>query len=109
MSKIQMEDIGNILSAYAEHHILPKATGAQKFFTAIAIAALADQSKKLAEAYKPMLEMIGVAADNFIDITKLHDYAHKAFAKTGKFQYMGIIFGPDDVDAIMDIAERYVQ
>lgn len=109
MSKISIDDIGNVLSAYAEQNILPKATGAQKFFTAIAVAALADQSKTLAAAYKPMLEMIGVSHGDFIDITKLHDYAHKAFSKTGKFQYMGIIFGPDDVDAMLDIAERYAQ
>ena len=109
MSKISVDDIGNVLSVYAEHNILPKATGVQKFFTAFALTALADQSKALARAYRPMLEMIGVVSGDFLDVNKLQEYARKAFAKTGKFQYMGIIFGPDDVDAMVEAAERYAQ
>lgn len=109
MSKISVDDIGNVLSAYAEQNVLPKAIGIQRFITALAVTALADQSKVLSEAYKPMLEMLGVVQGNSIDITKLGEYAHKAFSKTGKFQYMGIIFGPEDADAMLAIAERYAQ
>ncbi len=109
MSKMRVGDIGNVLSAFVEHNILPKATGAQKFFTAFAAAALADQSTTLAEVYRPMLEMIGVLHGDFLDISKLQEYAHSAFTKTGKFQYMGIIFGPDDVDAMVEVAERYAE
>lgn len=109
MSKMSIDDIGNVLSAFAEQNILPKATGAQRFFTAFAVAALADQSAALAKAYKPVLEMVGVVHGDFLDIAKVQEYAQKAFTKTGKFQYMGIIFGPDDVDAMINIAERYAE
>lgn len=107
--KMALEDIGNVLSTYAEQNLYPKATGVQKFFTSMASFALADQSKCLAKSYAPALEMLGLASDGHIDIDKLHTYADKAIAKVGKFEYLGVIFDAGDIDALFSIAERYAQ
>lgn len=109
MSKMSIDDIGNVLSTFIEQNVYPKAVGAQKFFTAMASFALADQSRCLAKAYAPAMEMVGLVSAGHIDLEKLHEYASKAISKVGKFEYAGIIFGADDVEAIISIAERYAQ
>ena len=49
----------------------------------------------------PIILQLDIIDENGdIDIDTLEDVMHKAMEKTGKFEFMGIIFNDDDVSSL---------
>lgn len=106
--RLPIEKIGEVLAAWVDAELMPKASGLQKVGTVMASLALARRAPKIAESYAPALRMLGVLDEaGGIELDALRSLAAEAFAKTGKVTVAGVIIGQEDIQTIYETAVRF--
>lgn len=101
--KLSQIQIG--IANYVQSEIAEKATGVKKFTvyagTFLILAKIEQITKSLVN--HPLINQLGIIDKNGdVDVEMLEVVMHQAMEKTGKFEFMGIIFNDDDVTALFE-------
>ena len=107
--KIALQDAPAVLVDYMEKHILPKASGWQKFGVGAAMFALGNRATALANDPKlaASLKAIGIMGDDgFVDVDYAREMALSAMQKAGgSLPTMGYVLDASDIEAIYETAK----
>ncbi|MGL5778222.1 hypothetical protein [Cetobacterium sp.] len=98
LSKIQVG-----IANYIQAEIAEKATGIKKFTvyagTFLILAKIEEITNGLME--NPIVQQLGIInSEGDVDIDILENVMHKSMEKTGKVEFMGIIFNDNDVTSL---------
>lgn len=107
--KINIKSVPVIVVDYMEKHILPKASGWQKFAVGSAMFVAHNRAAQIVENLEilKMLELSGVLKGEELDMDYLHDMALSALEKSGgKLKLMGYVMDNSDVEEIYKIAKN---
>lgn len=99
--KLSQLQIG--MANYIQTEIADKATGVKKFTVYAGTFLILAKIEKITNVLmqNPIILQLDIIDENGdIDIDTLEDVMHKAMEKTGKFEFMGIIFNDDDVSSL---------
>lgn len=107
--RLPAASIGDVIIAYIDEELMPKATKAQKFTTTFMGVALAKQATSILDANIETCKFIGIVNDDGIDIELVRDLALEAFEKAGKVEIFGVVFNKEDVPVLYDIAKRFAK
>lgn len=102
---MKLQDVEMGIIDYIHNEIAAKATGVQKFLIYTGSFFGATQVEKMISKYEPLLLQLGIITpEGDIDVEALYNAMKQGIDKSGKFEYMGIIFGKDDVESLF----RYI-
>lgn len=91
---------------YAEQEIAVKATGFNKFAIYFIIPSINKKVESfVSKAYENEFTKQYFDNDGNIDLDKIYSNAKQAIARSGKFEFMGIIFNETDVDKLYKYIE----
>lgn len=105
--RLSLSNISDVIAAYLDEELLPKATPIQKWTTTFVGVAIAKQAQSLVQSHANTLRTIGILDDEGINIEEARDLALEAFAKSGPVEMSGVVFNKDDVPTIYNIAKKF--
>ena len=88
---------------YVQTEIVNKAEGPMKFVIYTSVALVSPKLDEMFEQYKnhPVVTALGIIKNNDeIDVEILYRAMKDSINKLGRFEFMGIIFSPQDVDLL---------
>lgn len=107
MARLPFANISDVIIAFIDQELMPKANELQKFTTTFVGMAIARQARSMIEANIDKYKFIGIADDESLDIDLTRDLAKEAFEKSGPLNVGGVIINKDDVSTIYNIAKKY--
>lgn len=99
--KLSQIQIG--IANYIQAEIADKANGIKKFTVYAGTFLILAKMEKITSSLtqNPLIIQLGIIDENGdIDIDTLEDVMRKAMEKTGKFEFMGIIFNGEDINSL---------
>lgn len=107
--RLPLSNVENVIVAYIDEELMPKATPPQKWITTFVGVAFARNASTLLESNSQILKSVGMIDNDGIDMERVRDYATEAFAKSGPVEVGGVILSKEDVPIVYNIAKRFAK
>lgn len=105
--RLSVGNIPQVVLAYIEEDLLPKANPLQKLASVFIGTAVARQAEFWVKSNEKLFRNIELLDDEGIDLDATKDLAIEAFEKSGPVEILGVILNKDDVTTIYNIAKKY--